>query len=303
VTRRGTSARARRPACRRRFWRAIAALAFGAAVASLAGGSSAGASDGFGLVLDQSQAVFRLTNLRPGPVGHRCIVVTATGGTASSTVLSVTVGGTGLADYLDVVVDTSPTAAAADCDSFTSAAPLFTGTLADLGRQHGSTETALAITLAGGQRAVVRVAVSLRDDNGAMGKGATVALRFDAEQGSVVLSSAGTPTTLAAPRQPGVTSAEPAPTTITAGPDDTVAAPRATGPTGAAKVLATVAAGAVKTAKVASKAGSPAALLFGVMFIFLFVQDRIDRSDPKLALAPLQPEPELEFLPRRTAEP
>ena len=44
-----------------------------------------------------------------------------------------------------------------------------------------------------------------------------------------------------------------------------------------------------------------AALPFGfllIVFLFLIVQDRIDRSDPKLALAPVYPERDLPFDPQ-----
>ena len=37
--------------------------------------------------------------------------------------------------------------------------------------------------------------------------------------------------------------------------------------------------------------------LLVLVFAFLLVQDRIDRRDPKLAAAPLEPEPDLEFGP------
>lgn len=35
-----------------------------------------------------------------------------------------------------------------------------------------------------------------------------------------------------------------------------------------------------------------------VVVVFLLVQDRMDRNDPKLALAPVYPDPELDFGPR-----
>jgi hypothetical protein len=39
------------------------------------------------------------------------------------------------------------------------------------------------------------------------------------------------------------------------------------------------------------------AILLVIVALFLVVQDRIDRSDPKLALAPLFPDPDLDFPP------
>lgn len=43
--------------------------------------------------------------------------------------------------------------------------------------------------------------------------------------------------------------------------------------------------------------------LVGVVFLFVIIQDRIDRRDPKLALAPVQGDDDLEFRPPRPADP
>jgi hypothetical protein len=48
---------------------------------------------------------------------------------------------------------------------------------------------------------------------------------------------------------------------------------------------------------VAERSTLPMSLLLVVM-LFLLVQDRVDRNDPKLALAPVYPDPELSFGPR-----
>ena len=48
---------------------------------------------------------------------------------------------------------------------------------------------------------------------------------------------------------------------------------------------------------VAERSTIPLSLLLVVGF-FLLVQDRLDRNDPKLALAPVYPDPELRFGPR-----
>jgi hypothetical protein len=45
---------------------------------------------------------------------------------------------------------------------------------------------------------------------------------------------------------------------------------------------------------VAARAAFPV-LLLAIMVVFLLVQDRIDRKDPKLALAPMHAEPDLPF--------
>jgi hypothetical protein len=54
--------------------------------------------------------------------------------------------------------------------------------------------------------------------------------------------------------------------------------------------------------KVAQRSTIPISLLL-VVDLFLLVQDRVDRNDPKLALAPVYPDPELRFLPRPRSTP
>jgi hypothetical protein len=52
-------------------------------------------------------------------------------------------------------------------------------------------------------------------------------------------------------------------------------------------------------AKNADKSVFPFSLVM-IVFVFLGIQGRIDRSDPKLALAPLHADPDLEFFPPPT---
>jgi hypothetical protein len=50
-----------------------------------------------------------------------------------------------------------------------------------------------------------------------------------------------------------------------------------------------------KLATAAVKRGAIPVALIVIVVAFLLVQDRLDRNDPKLALAPVHPEPDLPF--------
>jgi hypothetical protein len=268
-------------------------VATGAVALGPSGAAEAGAAPGFQLTLDQGRALFELTNMVPGPLGGRCVSVDTANGSSDATVLSAAVGGDGLADYLMVTIEADvadPTA----CSTFAGSV-LFHGTLTDLGRLHGSPAAGLPVRMADGRHALVRFSLTLLDDNAAMGKRASASFRFDAEQGPVVLANAATPDTRAGATPTASTAANgPPPSAAAVAPRTTLA--KAAAPSGLAAALAKLGARAVKSVKLASKAASPPAFLFLVIFLFLAIQHRIDRSDPKLALAPVQPEPDLEFL-------
>ena len=90
-----------------------------------------------------------------------------------------------------------------------------------------------------------------------------------------------------------------------AAPDSgTAASPAASAPerekkglAGAAQKLGEVGKVVAEAAAVAAEKSAFPGLLLAFCGLFLVVQDRIDRRDPKLALAPIDADPELEFLP------
>ena len=304
-------------ACRGR--RNALRLAFLAAaiVALLSARATAATAPTFSIQLDRQQAVFQLTNLAPGALGQRCLIVSVANGTADGAVLSATVGGDGLADYLDLAVDVGTAGDPATCAGFVGTSA-FAGTLATLGAQHADPAAGLRLPFADGGSAVVRFSLTLRSDDGAQGRMATMVLRFDAQEAptpptttpasttsaSVVVSGDGstrdtrprppqtraTSTVTTDPARPDVTYATPSGRVVVTDPSAPTEPPSAADR--AIEVVAT-------TVTVAAKTGSvPAVFLVGV-FGFLAVQDRLDRNDPKLARAPLAPEPELVFQPRR----
>jgi len=334
------------------------------ALAFVGARANAAAPAPFVIELDHQQAIFQLTNLAPGPLGQQCLVVDVRNGTAPSATLSAQVGGTGLADYLDLAIDAGP-AAGTTCAGLTGA-PVFTGTLTALGAAHGDPSVGLAVPLTDPAGTLVRFTLSLRSDDRAQGLTATLSLRFDAED----TPAPPPPTTTTAPPAPPSTAppstpplpppsttvataapgADPATTTTTLSPGTTTTtgdaattttsgpavagSTRSRGPRGEtpgnsgsagpapATVAVTphgdatievrdpsrapggpsVAAQAVEavtaTAAVAAKTSSVPAVFVTFVLGFLAVQDRFDRNDPKLARAPLAPEPELRFEPR-----
>jgi hypothetical protein len=54
---------------------------------------------------------------------------------------------------------------------------------------------------------------------------------------------------------------------------------------------------AAKAAEVVGKKSAFPVALFGIVLLFLVAQDRIDRNDPKLRLAPRHADPDLAFGP------
>lgn len=340
-----------------------------ALVVALAGRQADAATPGFAIDVNQSTALFQLGGLVPGPVGSRCLVLQVSNGIADAAVMSAVVGGTGLAPYLDLVVESGTSANPAVCNDFVGTT-VFTGTLAALAAQHPDNVNGLSITLPDQHTTVVRFSVALQDTNAAQGLTAAATFRFDA------LDTTPTPPPTT---QPPTTTTEP-PTTVPATDPPTTAVPTTAGrsttvppstttttvaPTTTTTVATTTTTTAVDvenqrakngagsrttiagggtgggeatttlpeelspptsdpeievrdptreaqpasvveraaeivttTVTTAAKTSSVPATFVAMIFFFLVVQDRIDRNDPKLARAPLAPEPELVFQPR-----
>ena len=349
---------------RRRSWarRVVGTAALLDVLAVGAAPAMAAAPPSFTLDVQANQATFQVAALKPGPVGQRCLVLRAAGGSANSAQMSATVDGTGLASYLDILIERGPAASAGSCASMATSL-VFAGSLGQFAAAHPSGLQGVGIALdAPSSDATVRITISLRDDNGAQGLSAGAVFSFQADDTSV--ASTPTPTSTNAPdpvtsvttpagstrRATGTPSTPSSPSTTAASTDITPATAgtttgttppgrRTTTPTtrpttgsstsGRASVAPAVqeptdppspsasiqvtdptAGGgsgitwssipeAVKTTvTLTAKATSVPALFLGLVFIFLLLQDRIDRNDPKLARAPMRPDPELVFLPR-----
>ena len=138
------------------------------------------------VVLDDDDAggvAFNVANMAPGDSRTRCIEVTYTGSLTADIHLYGTVGGTGLADYLDVNVAIGSGGSFASCAGFSATSTLFTGTLADFGAAHTDYGSGL-----GGLNGATdptsrtyRITVTLEDDNAAQAKSATAGFTWEAQ--------------------------------------------------------------------------------------------------------------------------
>ena len=138
------------------------------------------------VVLDDDDAgsvLFNVANMAPGDSRTRCIAVSYTGSLTSDVHLYGTVGGSGLADYLDVDVAIGTGGTFASCAGFTASSTLFTGTLTDFGATHTDYATGL-----GGMNGATdpttrtyRITVTLQDDNAAQAKSATTGFTWEAQ--------------------------------------------------------------------------------------------------------------------------
>lgn len=85
---------------------------------------------------DAGSVMFSLSGMTPGTTATKCVNVTYTGSVTADIKLYGTVAGTGLATYLDTVIDVGSAAAGGaslSCTGFVSSSNLFTGTLAAFG--------------------------------------------------------------------------------------------------------------------------------------------------------------------------
>lgn len=360
------ASRSRRALRRRRARRLLLAGTVALAIGGRTADAGAATAPPFAIELDRSTAVFQLTDLRPGPIGSRCLLVSIHNGLADEAILSATVGGNGLADYLDLRIEAGTSADPATCTDF-AGVTVFDDTVGALGTQHPDPANGVPLPLVAQTSAVVRFTLALRSDNAAMGRTATLTFRFDAQDvtgapppttttlppttappttvaptvppvptvptsptvttpnGSTTAPSAASTTTTAASTTTTVTpSTTVAPTTVarpgttarngTGGSGGTAGGPATTSAGGGpAEVVVTdptvpepttdVITKAVEvvtqTAATAARTTTVPATFLSFVALFLVVQDRFDRNDPKLARAPLAPEPEMVFQPRR----
>ncbi|MCB1002832.1 MAG: hypothetical protein KDB35_01465 [Acidimicrobiales bacterium] len=138
------------------------------------------------VVLDDDDAgsvLFNVANMAPGDSRTRCIAVTYTGSLTADVHLYGTVGGTGLADYLDVDVAVGTGGDFASCTGFSATSTLYTGTLASF----GASRTNFANGLGGFNGATdpstrtYRITVTLQDDNAAQARSATAGFTWEAQ--------------------------------------------------------------------------------------------------------------------------
>lgn len=135
---------------------------------------------------DAGGVMFNLSGMTPGSTATKCVNVTYTGSIAANVKLYGSVGGTGLAPYLDVVVDvgTSATGGATfSCTGFASGTNLFTNTLSTFGATHTNHANGLA-GFAGATNPTsksYRFTITLQDANAAQGLTASSTFTWEAQ--------------------------------------------------------------------------------------------------------------------------
>jgi hypothetical protein len=227
---------------------------------------------------DAGSALFDELNLSPGDVKRNCIAVSHRGPNPPTEVrLHGTSGGTGLDRYLDMTIEAGSGGRMGDCTGFTGV-PLYKGTLAGFTREHADFSSGLLTPFptATPSTSTFRFTFVAGDDPTAQGRTASATLTWEAH------GLSPTPPEDLAPSFGGSQGRTP-PGGAKPNPDDMA-------------VLGKV----VRIGHaVAEKASFPLFSLL-IVILFLLVQDRIDRRDPKLALAPVHAEPDLGFtgLPR-----
>ena len=269
---------------------------------------------------DGGAALFAAHDLAPGPTLSRCLRVTYTGPAGQGVVrLAATDISGGLADQLDVSVEVGTGGGFADCTGFTGTV-LYTGGLSGLvGTDPDRPGVSTDWWPVGGDSRTYRISVSVADGDAGQGASASGTFQWllvDEPQptppASPVPSAPADPSPAPPSESPSVSPsapvstspAAPAPSTGHGGrtpPPSRVGVPRGPVAPAAPGNPAAVALGhawhdalLVSTQLLTKHRGFPIALVL-VLALFLLLQNRFDRRDPKLALAPLLGRPELPF--------
>lgn len=270
------------------------------------------------------------SNLAPGPMSPRCILISYTDATADDELrLFAATGGAELADLIDLTLEVGAGGQYGDCTGFTGST-VYAGTLGEFGRSHGTAVTSLRLTAiaAGSGDVSFRFRFAVHDDNRAQGLSTSADFIWAAGQAAPTAetpdpsppvetpapeSPAPSPTTSPAPAEtfipestvvtPFVSGPKPSATSGRTKQPSKSAAPGATAEKGnAPKSESPLVAGVKAIGKYIGRASQPVAkgLALGVgmiplVLVFLTVQGFIDRREPKLANAPAYAEPDLPF--------
>jgi predicted ribosomally synthesized peptide with SipW-like signal peptide len=148
-------------------------------------GPSSIAAGSVDLVDDDAGAVlFTVAGMVPTDTVTRCITVTYQGTvTPASVRIYGSVGGTGLATYLDTTVEVGTGGTFASCTGFSPSSTLFSGTLAAFATSHSNWTNGLAAFSAAANPTTrtFRITVTLQDDNGAQAKTATPTFTWETQ--------------------------------------------------------------------------------------------------------------------------
>jgi hypothetical protein len=286
---------------------AIVLLGVFAALSLAEMGTDSGGSGVDGKITDDDGGapLFSAAALRPGERVTNCIEIKYSG-TKDAPVALAGRGSGALDQYLDVDVERGSGGSHGDCNGF-SGTPIFNGTLAEFLRTGDSDESAIPAWTASESESsrAFRISVALRDVPQAEGQTASVNFEWSApgEEEPVKPADPVDPET---PATPPVAEADPKPKIK---PETPVTEPRRDSPTPRASDPEPPAAGgggappaaddksfldSVKDVAVgAGKRVAFPSFLALLGFLFILLQNRLDRRDPKLAMAPLNKDDDL----------
>lgn len=250
---------------------------------------------------DAASALFTVSNVAPGKPLTRCIALSYRGPASAVVKLRGTSTGSGLDQALQMTVEAGSGGTFDDCNGFSPSVLLYQGSLARFTATHGGVTSALDAFFPSqeAESKAFRFSLTLGDAPEAQGRTASAAFTWDATELPPPLPSAPPASNPSAPAPPEPAPPAPAasePTAAAAGAHSSASGPRARTQPGAEtrpQPSPFILAGRLAK-EVSEKAAFPIALLV-VVGIFLIIQDRIDRKDPKLALAPVHAEPDLHF--------
>ena len=208
---------------------------------------------------DRGSAVLSLQNAKPGDSASGCLRLVYRGSEPDRILLYGATSGTGFDRFLELKVERG-----ASCKGGRHKI-VFDGTLKTFPDTPGA---AIAETWSPGESHAYRFEISVRDDNAAQGLTARQTFTWTTE---------------------GQLAHAPDEESVHTTPAGTLAQPP--GIDGLRRVLEKI---AQVAAEVGKRSAFPTGLLVLVV-IFLTLQNRIDRRDPKLALAPVHPTPDLPF--------
>ncbi len=222
-----------------------------------------------GLVNDAAGALFIETNMAPGTTSTRCVAVKNIGQQLGDVRLFSIVNDKGLAPHLSFVIEAGTGGSDGDCEGF-KGTEIYRGSLAQLASGHRDFGTGLKAPqhVYPNESVAFRLTQTLAESSP---QAATAEARFAWES-----HGAGAPSHL--------TGRDPLPHQEIAAPKRR---PHAVGRSVAQVVL--------EAATEAVKRGWSFMALLGLVVLFLVIQDRIDRRDPRLAGARVHPEPDMPF--------
>jgi hypothetical protein len=222
------------------------------------------------LTNDAEGPLFVETNMAPGTTSTRCVAVSNAGLQLADIRLFSTMRDSGLGSSVSFLIEAGTGGAYGDCAGF-KGVEIFRGTLSELTSKHRNYATGLRAPETVYPDESVSYRLTQRLDTTSP-QGAAAQARFGWES-----HGAGAPSPLDG-RDPLVRQRP---------LDPTVRRPHAVGRSVAQAVL--------ETAKDIAKKGWAWIGLLGLVVLYLLVQDRIDRRDPRLAGALVHPEPDLPF--------